>query len=365
MKLLDRYIISSILRVSLSTLAICTLLVVAVEMFSSMNDYVTNALPFQEILYLAVLGLPEYLMMCASVSFLFGTTFFLSQLESNNEMIMLLNAGLGYRRICSPALVMTLVVTILAFIFSQTIMIDAGIEHDRLSVEHFGQTSTQDSSNISVSSLDGSCIVDSSYFSQELGRLFDVTFVSKDDAAPFSELVRRSPIPLVADIHFDWRMALAALEAGAPKIRINPGNIGSDDHVKAVADECRRRNIPIRIGVNSGSLEKEILAKYGSPTPEALCESALYHASLLEKFDFDDIVLSIKSSSVDTMICAYELASEACQYPLHLGVTEAGTARHTTQPFLPEALSWMPSSTRHSSYLDLRPVAISSPLMNM
>ena len=192
MKLLDRYIISSILRVSLATLTICTLLVVAVEMFSSMNDYVTNALPFQEILYLAVLGLPEYLMMCASVSFLFGTTFFLSQLESNNEMIMLLNAGLGYRRICSPALVMTLVVTILAFIFSQTIMIDAGIEHDRLSVEHFGQTSTQDSSNISVSSLDGSCIVDSSYFSQELGRLFDVTFVSKDDEGKVRERIYAS-----------------------------------------------------------------------------------------------------------------------------------------------------------------------------
>lgn len=134
-------------------------------------------------------------------------------------------------------------------------------------------------------------------------------------------------IPLVADIHFDYRLALEAAAAGIDKIRINPGNIGSDDHVKAVADECRRRNIPIRIGVNSGSLEKEILAKYGSPTPEALCESALYHASLLERFDFDDIVLSIKSSNVDTMIRAYELASQACNYPLHLGVTEAGTAR--------------------------------------
>ncbi len=134
-------------------------------------------------------------------------------------------------------------------------------------------------------------------------------------------------IPLVADIHFDYKLALESAAAGIDKIRINPGNIGSDDHVKAVADECRRRKIPIRIGVNSGSLEKEILAKYGSPTPEALCESALYHASLLEKFDFDDIVLSIKSSSVDTMIRAYELAAEACRYPLHLGVTEAGTAR--------------------------------------
>lgn len=134
-------------------------------------------------------------------------------------------------------------------------------------------------------------------------------------------------IPLVADIHFDYRLALEAVEAGIDKIRINPGNIGSDDHVKAVADACRRKNIPIRIGVNSGSLEKEILAKYGSPTPQALVESALYHASLLEKFDFHDIVLSIKSSDVNRMIQAYELAAQSCDYPLHLGVTEAGTER--------------------------------------
>ncbi|MCY1713216.1 flavodoxin-dependent (E)-4-hydroxy-3-methylbut-2-enyl-diphosphate synthase [Caproiciproducens galactitolivorans] len=134
-------------------------------------------------------------------------------------------------------------------------------------------------------------------------------------------------IPLVADIHFDYRLALEAVAAGIDKIRINPGNIGSDDHVKAVADACRSKNIPIRIGVNSGSLEKEILAKYGSPTPQALVESALYHASLLEKFDFQDIVISMKSSDVDTTIRAYELASEKCDYPLHLGVTEAGTER--------------------------------------
>ncbi|HEX3038506.1 MAG TPA: flavodoxin-dependent (E)-4-hydroxy-3-methylbut-2-enyl-diphosphate synthase [Oscillospiraceae bacterium] len=134
-------------------------------------------------------------------------------------------------------------------------------------------------------------------------------------------------IPLVADIHFDYRLALESVAAGIDKIRINPGNIGSDDRVKAVADACRLHHIPIRIGVNSGSLEKEILAKYGSPTPQALCESALYHASLLERFDFNDIVLSIKSSNVDTMIKAYELAAEQCEYPLHLGVTEAGTER--------------------------------------
>lgn len=132
---------------------------------------------------------------------------------------------------------------------------------------------------------------------------------------------------VVADIHFDYRLALECAAAGVDKIRINPGNIGSDDRVKAVADACRQRNIPIRIGVNSGSVEKEILAKYGSPVPEALVESALYHASLLEKFDFDDIVISIKSSNVENTVKAYSLASEKCNYPLHVGVTEAGTSR--------------------------------------
>lgn len=134
-------------------------------------------------------------------------------------------------------------------------------------------------------------------------------------------------VPLVADIHFDYRLALGAAERGIDKIRINPGNIGSEDRVKAVADICKSKGIPIRIGVNSGSLEKEILAKYGSPTPEALVESALYHASLLEKFDFDDIIISIKSSNVETMINSYEFAAKSCNYPLHLGVTEAGTER--------------------------------------
>lgn len=134
-------------------------------------------------------------------------------------------------------------------------------------------------------------------------------------------------VPLVADIHFDYRLALGAAERGIDKIRINPGNIGDESRVKAVADICNKKQIPIRIGVNSGSLEKDILAKYGSPTPEALVESAMFHASLLEKFDFSDIVISIKSSNVNTMIKAYELASERCDYPLHLGVTEAGTER--------------------------------------
>ena len=153
-------------------------------------------------------------------------------------------------------------------------------------------------------------------------------------AIPDMQAVRLIPaikeavkIPLVADIHFDYRLAVEAAAAGVDKIRINPGNIGSDDRVKAVVDACRARNIPIRIGVNSGSLEKDILAKYGSPTPEALVESAMYHAALLEKFDFDDIVISIKSSDVGRMIASYRLAAEKCSYPLHLGVTEAGTER--------------------------------------
>ena len=134
-------------------------------------------------------------------------------------------------------------------------------------------------------------------------------------------------VPIVADIHFDYKIALESAAAGVDKIRINPGNIGDESRVKQVADECRKRNIPIRIGVNSGSLEKHILAKYGKPTPQALCDSAMYHAGLLEKFDFDNIVLSMKSSNVEFMYQAYELAASQCKYPLHLGVTEAGTER--------------------------------------
>ncbi|MBQ6337039.1 MAG: flavodoxin-dependent (E)-4-hydroxy-3-methylbut-2-enyl-diphosphate synthase [Ruminococcus sp.] len=134
-------------------------------------------------------------------------------------------------------------------------------------------------------------------------------------------------VPIVADIHFNYKLALESVAAGVDKIRINPGNIGDDSRVKAVADACRAKIIPIRIGVNSGSLEKHILEKYGHPTAQALCDSALYHASLLEKFDFDDIVLSMKSSDVNTMVQAYRLAAQRCDYPLHLGVTEAGTRR--------------------------------------
>ncbi len=132
-------------------------------------------------------------------------------------------------------------------------------------------------------------------------------------------------IPLVADIHFDYKLALECAAAGIDKIRINPGNIGDESRVKAVADACRAKGICIRIGVNSGSLEKHILAKYGTVTAEAIAESALYHASLLEKYDFDNIVLSLKSSDAQITYDAYKLVADQCDYPLHLGVTEAGT----------------------------------------
>lgn len=153
-------------------------------------------------------------------------------------------------------------------------------------------------------------------------------------AVPDMEAVRtvaalkeKISIPLVADIHFNHKLALESLEAGVDKIRINPGNIGADENVKAVADACARKSVPIRIGVNSGSVEKEILAKYGSPTPDAMAESAMYHVRLLQKYDFDDIVISIKSSNVKNMIAAYRKVASICDYPLHLGVTESGTER--------------------------------------
>lgn len=147
----------------------------------------------------------------------------------------------------------------------------------------------------------------------------------QEAAVAFGKICDASPLPLVADIHFDYRLAILAAEAGASKIRINPGNIGSEDRVKAVADCCRAHHIPIRIGVNGGSLEKDLLQKYGHPTPEALVESAFSHIRLLEKFGFDDICVSMKSSSVPLMMKAYQLFSAQSDYPLHVGVTETGT----------------------------------------
>ena len=144
-------------------------------------------------------------------------------------------------------------------------------------------------------------------------------------AAGFGKIAAASPLPLVADIHFDYRLAIAAAEGGAAKIRINPGNIGGEDRVKAVVDCCKAHHIPIRIGVNGGSLDKALLHKYGHPTPEALVESAFSHIAFLEKYGFYDICVSMKSSSVPLMMAAYRLFAEKSDYPLHLGVTETGT----------------------------------------
>ncbi len=146
-------------------------------------------------------------------------------------------------------------------------------------------------------------------------------------ARGFAEICKESQLPLVADIHFDYKLAIAAAECGAAKIRINPGNIGGEDRVKAVVDICKEKNIPIRIGVNGGSLEKELLEKYGHPTSEALVESAFGHLELLEKFGFYDTCVSMKSSNVPTMVAAARLFRGKCDYPLHIGVTETGPVR--------------------------------------
>ena len=158
----------------------------------------------------------------------------------------------------------------------------------------------------------------------------DIIRVAVPDAAAADAMVRicaESPLPVVADIHFDHRLALRCAAAGAAKIRINPGNIGGAEHVRAVAEACGARGIPIRIGINAGSLEKRLLEKYGVPTAEAMVESAADHAALLERFGFTDICLSLKASSVPLTLAAYRLASQRFPYPLHLGVTEAGTLR--------------------------------------
>ncbi|MDR0531424.1 MAG: flavodoxin-dependent (E)-4-hydroxy-3-methylbut-2-enyl-diphosphate synthase [Oscillospiraceae bacterium] len=149
----------------------------------------------------------------------------------------------------------------------------------------------------------------------------------KESVALIAALKAHCGMPVVADIHFDYRLALESLAAGADKIRINPGNIGARERVKAVADACRERGAPIRIGVNAGSLEPDLLEKHGAPTPEAMAESALRHARLLEDCDFSDIVISLKSSNVERTVQAYTLLAQQCDYPLHVGVTEAGTAR--------------------------------------
>ena len=156
--------------------------------------------------------------------------------------------------------------------------------------------------------------------------LVRVAVFDKEDAYAIKEIKKGIHIPLVADIHFDYRLALIAIESGIDKVRINPGNIGSIEKVKAVVDACKEKHIPIRIGVNGGSLEKEILEKYGEPTPEGIVESAMKHVKILEDLDLHDIVISLKSSNTMLTIKAYELASKTFPFPLHVGVTEAGTA---------------------------------------
>ena len=148
-----------------------------------------------------------------------------------------------------------------------------------------------------------------------------------ESARTFADICKESPLPLVADIHFDYKLAIAAAEGGAAKIRINPGNIGGEDRVKAVVDVCKERNIPIRIGVNGGSLDKRLLEKYGHPTAEALVESAFEHLELLEKQGFYNTCVSMKSSTVPTMVAAARLFREKCDYPIHIGVTETGPVK--------------------------------------
>lgn len=151
-----------------------------------------------------------------------------------------------------------------------------------------------------------------------------ITCNDVDAAKGLAEIVPRSPVPIVADIHFQYRLALAALEAGVHGLRLNPGNIRKEEHIKAVAQEAKDRGVPIRVGVNAGSLDKDLLAKYGAPTPEALVESALIEVGYLEDVDFTDIKISVKHSNVPMMVEAYRLLAAKVDYPLHLGVTEAG-----------------------------------------
>ena len=199
-----------------------------------------------------------------------------------------------------------------------------------------GSTFIGGDSPIAIQSMTNADSHDSSGIIEQIKKLQDagcdiVRLAIPDiDAAETVKLIKKRDdisIPIVADIHFDYRIALKCVEYGIDKIRINPGNIGDDERVRVVCKACNEKNIPIRIGVNGGSLEKNILAKYGSPTAEALCESAMYHVGLLEKFDFRNTVISIKSSDVREMILANRLVSEKCSYPLHLGVTEAGSER--------------------------------------
>ena len=198
---------------------------------------------------------------------------------------------------------------------------------------HVGPVAIGGGAPVAVQSMCNTHTSDARATIEQIARLHDagceiIRLAVPDQAAAdaLPEIVHASPIPVVADIHFDYRLALAAAKADVHKIRINPGNIGEPDNVRKVAEACRERGIPIRIGVNGGSLEKRLLEKYGHPTPEALVESAQGHIDLLHRYDFDDIALSMKSSTVPLTIAAYRLAAERFPYPLHVGVTETGTA---------------------------------------
>ncbi|MFA7172566.1 MAG: flavodoxin-dependent (E)-4-hydroxy-3-methylbut-2-enyl-diphosphate synthase [Kiritimatiellia bacterium] len=174
--------------------------------------------------------------------------------------------------------------------------------------------------------LDGAALLRQIVEAAEIGcDLVRLTVPDLASAAVFKSIRKKSPVPLIADVHFDFRLALAAIEAGADGLRINPGNIGGNQHVKAVVDAARPRKIPIRVGVNGGSLEKDILKRHGAPTAEALVESAMRHVALIEALDYHEIKISVKASDVLRTVEAYRLLAERCDYPLHLGVTEAGT----------------------------------------
>ena len=197
---------------------------------------------------------------------------------------------------------------------------------------HIGDVEIGGGASVAIQSMcntkteDVSATVDQIHRLEEAGcEIIRVAVPHMEAAKAIGAIKSRIRIPLVADIHFDYKLALECAEQGIDKIRINPGNIGGEDRVKAVVDACKRRSIPIRIGVNGGSLEKDLLQKYGGVCAEALVESAMGHVALLNKFDFDDICISVKCSSVPLTMAAYRLLSQRCDYPLHLGVTEAGT----------------------------------------
>lgn len=203
---------------------------------------------------------------------------------------------------------------------------------DKTKKIYVGGVSVGGGSAVSVQSMTNTDTRDVQKTAEQINALADagcdivrVAVPDEKAARAVGEIKKLIKTPLVADIHFDYRLALICMEGGVDKVRINPGNIGDKDKIRAVCNMAKEKHVPIRIGVNGGSLEKNILQKYGSPTPQALVESALGHAKLLEECEFYDIALSLKASDVPTMIAAYRLAHKSCDYPLHLGVTEAGT----------------------------------------